>query len=115
MRSPRREPTASPASCEPRLCGQIRPSASACSSTRVDAAGARDVGRLALDLAANEPHDRLRRLVLRPHQRERLLLAPVAPPGLVDPVGVGVLERALGERRRAARGARRSAAASPRS
>ena len=30
------------------------------------------------DLAAHEPDDGLRRLVLRPHQRERLVLAPVA-------------------------------------
>ena len=33
-RSPARAPTASPASCEPALCGQMRPSASASSSTR---------------------------------------------------------------------------------
>ena len=34
VRSPGCEPTARPASCEPRLCGQIRPAASASSSTR---------------------------------------------------------------------------------
>ena len=39
-----------------------------------------------------------RRLVLRPHQGQRLLFAEIAPPELPDPVGVGVLERALGER-----------------
>ena len=35
-----------------------------------DAVGTRDVGRLAVDLAPDEPHDRLRGLVPRPHQRE---------------------------------------------
>ena len=64
----------------------------------LDAVRARDVGRLARRVAAHEPHDRLGRLVLRAHQRERLLLAEVAPPDVVDPVGVGVLERPLGER-----------------
>ena len=34
VRSPSREPTASPASAEPRLCGQMRPSFSAAASTR---------------------------------------------------------------------------------
>src|SRR5579862_3320329 len=34
IRSPSSAPTARPASCEPRLCGQMRPSASARSSTR---------------------------------------------------------------------------------
>ena len=36
--------------------------------------------------------------VLSPHQRERIGLAEVAAPGLPDPVGIGVLERAFGER-----------------
>ena len=43
-------------------------------------------------------HDR-GRLVLGPHQRQRGLLAEVAPPDVPDPVRVGVLERTLGERR----------------
>ena len=61
-------PTASPASCDPRLCGQMRPSASACSSTRSTRyAPGTSVGS-PRRVAADEPDDGLRRLVLRPHQ-----------------------------------------------
>ena len=62
-----------------------------------DAVRAGHVGRLAVDLAAHEADDRLGRLVLRPHQLERRVLAEVAAPHLVDPVGIRVLERAFGE------------------
>ena len=60
---------------------------------------------------ATSAHDRLGRLVLRPHQRERLVRAEVAPPDLRDPVGVRVPERRLGGRPLAA--ARRAARAIP--
>ena len=65
----------------------------------LDAVGARDVrfGPVR-GLAPDVPDDDRRRLVLRPHQRERIGLAEVAAPGLPDPVGIRVLERALGER-----------------
>ncbi len=95
VRSPSREPTARPASCDPRLCGQTRPSASAGSSIRVDAVRVRDVRRVAVDLAADEPHDRLRRIVLGAHERECVLFPPLPPPGLGDPVGIGMGESSL--------------------
>ena len=98
MRSPGCAPTQRPASWEPRLCGQTRPSASASSSTRCDAPRAGNVRRLAFDLAANEADDGLRRLVLRAHQRERPLLAEIAPPDVPDPVRVRMLQRPLGQR-----------------
>ena len=43
----------------------------------LDAVRAGDVGRLGAErrLAADEPHDRLERLVHRPHQRERVVVA----------------------------------------
>ena len=99
-RSPSCEPTTRPASCEPRLCGQIRPSATARSSTRSTRIGAGEVGRLGAErrLAAHEPDDRLERLVHRAHQRERVVVAEIALEGLGDPVGIRLLERAVGER-----------------
>ena len=43
-------------------------------------------------------HGRLRRLVLGPHERARVLGAELAPPRLRDPVGIGVHERRGGRR-----------------
>ena len=77
----------------------LRPDA-AVASARVDAldaVGAGHVGRLADRLGGAD--DELARLVLRAHQRERLVAPEVAHPDLVDPVGVRVLRAA----RRAAR------------
>ena len=66
-----------PASCEPRLCGQIRPAATASSSTRSTwSASGRSGSGATLDLAglaAVEPDNAFRRLVLRAHERERVL------------------------------------------
>ena len=106
-RSPSREPTASAASCEPRLCGQMRPSRERLEVDAIDAIGARDVGRLAD--RHGRADDELARLVLRAHQRERLVGAPVAHPRLVDPVGIRLLERAVRQRRRRAPGSPRRA------
>ena len=47
------------------------------------------------DRSPDVPDHRRRRLVLRPHQRQRRLLAEVAPPDVPHPVRVGVLERPL--------------------
>ena len=44
-------------------------------------------------LPAVQADDAFRRLVLRAHQRERLLRAELLPPELGDPVGIGMLER----------------------
>jgi hypothetical protein len=60
-----------------------------------DPPGTGHVCRLAVDLAADSPHDRLGRLVLDAHQCECLVLAPVATPELVDPVRVRLLQRPL--------------------
>ena len=78
---------ASPASWEPRLCGQISPSASACSSTRSTRSAPGTSGRLAHGIAGLSAlrDDRLRRLVLRPHQRQRLVGPEVAPPVSLRP------------------------------
>src|SRR5207245_2840627 len=46
----------------------------------LDAVGPGHVGRLAVDLAADEPDDGLQRLVLRSHQGQRCLAAEVALP-----------------------------------
>ena len=43
-------------------------------------------------------HGRLGRLVLRPHERPRVVGPELAPPGLRDPVGIGVHERGSGRR-----------------
>jgi hypothetical protein len=64
----------------------------------LDPIGAGNLGRLAVDLSSDQPHRRFRRLVLRTHQGQRLLTAEVARPDLFDPVRVGELERALGQR-----------------
>ena len=79
----------------------LRPYASLFQRTLVDARDAirtRNVGRLPVDLAAHQPHDRLSGLVLRSHQRERVFLAEIAHPHVVDPVGIGMLERSLRKR-----------------
>ncbi len=95
IRSPSREPSASAASCEPRLCQITRPAGSS-RSPALEAVGTRHVGRLPdRDGGAD---DELRRLVLRAHQRERLVGPEVAHPDGVDPVGVGLGERARRER-----------------
>ena len=74
VRSPGCEPTTWPTSWEPRLCGQIRPSASACSSTRsTTQAPGITVVLVPLDRAAHEANGGLRLLVLRGHQRARLV------------------------------------------
>ncbi len=65
----------------------------------LDAVRARQVGRLTRRVTPDEPHDRLGRLVLCAHERERVLLAEIAAPDVPDPVGIGVLERPLRERR----------------
>ena len=66
----------------------------------LDLVCARDVRRGPVrEWAADMPDDGGRWFVLRPHQRQRRLLAEVAPPDLPDPVGVGVLERPLREAR----------------
>src|SRR5207245_10239607 len=64
----------------------------------IDAVRARDVRRLTRWVAAHETYDRLRRLVLRAHQRERVLRAEVAHPHVGDPFRVRVLERSFGKR-----------------
>ena len=64
----------------------------------IDPVGAGDVGRFALELAPDQPDDRLRRLVLRPHQGECLLPPEIACPDLLDPVGIRVFEPALRQR-----------------
>jgi hypothetical protein len=61
----------------------------------LDPHSARKVGRLALDLSADDADDGLGRLVLRPHERQRLLVPQLLAPELVDRVGVRVLERSL--------------------
>ena len=61
----------------------------------LDAVGAGNVGRLAVDLAANEPDDGLGRLVLRAHERQCVVAAEVALPHLRNPVRVRELERPL--------------------
>ena len=84
VRSPSCDPTARPASCEPRLCGQMRPRAERVLVDAGDAERVREVGiRLAGRLARLAPvaaDDRLRRLVLRAHERERILGPELAPP-----------------------------------
>ena len=45
------------------------------------------------------PDDGLQRLVLRPHQRERLFSTELTPPEPSDPIGIRVPERGLGRRR----------------
>ena len=66
----------------------------------LDAVRARDVGRLRSRrrLPGDEPHDRLERLVHRPHERERAVRAEDADERLVDPVRVALLQRAVGQR-----------------
>ena len=69
----------------------------------VDTPGSWNVGALPLDLPAHEPDDRLGRLVLGAHQRQRSLLPEVAAPDVPDPVRIRVLERPLrqpGQKRR---------------
>ena len=61
----------------------------------LDAVRPGHVGRLAVDLAADEPHDGLQRVVLGPHQGQRRLAAEVALPHAGDPVWVGQLDRAV--------------------
>ena len=63
-----------------------------------DAVRTGNVGRLAVDLPANQAHDRLLRLVLRTHERERVLRAEVPLPHVEDPVGIRMLERSLRQR-----------------
>ena len=61
-----------------------------------DLVRAGDVGPLSVrDRSPDMPDHRRRRLVLRPHQRQRRFLAEVAPPDVPHPVRVGVLERPL--------------------
>ena len=62
----------------------------------VDAVRAGHIGRLARRVAPHQPDHGFGRLVLRAHQCERRLLAEVAAPRVVDPVGVRVLERSSG-------------------
>ena len=105
---------ASAASCEPRLCGQMRPVAAAVELAALDAPGAGHVGRLADGRADRTTSSA--GLVLRAHQRERLVLAQVAHPRRRG----SSRGRTLGERpRRAAtrrgRGSPRRAAARRRS
>ena len=88
--SPSREPTASAASCEPRLC-QTRVSSSPSILPALEPVGARNVGRLAD--RHRRADDELGRFVLCSHQCERLVLAEVPDPRLVDPVGVRLRER----------------------
>src|SRR6266511_977409 len=61
----------------------------------LDAVSARNVGRLSGQRTADEPHDRLRRLVLGAHQGQCLVGAELVPPELGDPVRIRVLERRL--------------------
>ena len=65
----------------------------------LDAVRAGKVGRLGAGrrVALDEADDRLERLVHRPHQRERVGGAEVAHPDVVDPVGIGLLQRAVGQ------------------
>ena len=90
-----------PASCEPRLCGQIRPRRAPPRrrARRDTRPGRRSARRRSRRGRAGRPS---RRLVLRAHQRERVSSPEVAPPDLGDPVRVGVLQRARRERRRPA-------------
>ena len=92
IRSPSCEPTTSAASCDARLIGRMR-AGSTCSTTYAPG----HVGRLADGLVG--AHLERGRLVLRAHQRERLLVAEVALPDVGDPVGIRVLDRAFGQRR----------------
>src|SRR5204863_9726847 len=64
----------------------------------LDAVGAGDVSWLAVDLPTYEPHDGLQWLVLRLHQRDRLLAAEVTRPDFLDPVGIRLLQRPFRER-----------------
>ncbi len=66
----------------------------------LDAKGARQVRllRAGRRLAAHEPDDCLERLVHRPHQGERAVFAEHSHEGLVDPVGVRLLQRPVGQR-----------------
>src|SRR5205085_4741787 len=64
----------------------------------VDAVRARNVRRPAGWIAAHKTHDRLRRLVLRAHERQRVVLAEVSRPDVGDPVGIRMPERSFGER-----------------
>ena len=62
----------------------------------LDVPGARDVCvRPAVDRAFDEPDDGGRRLVLGAHQREGVIRAEVAPPGLRNPVGIGMAQGGL--------------------
>ena len=70
MRSPSCEPTTRPTSCEPRLCGQIRPVGDSEVVDARDAVGAGDVGWLAGRVAVEQADDGLERLVHRAHERD---------------------------------------------
>ena len=88
-RSPGSAATASPASCEPTLCGKISPASSAASSTRrrVGRSGRRDRDGPPVALAQRvHPDDGRSGLVLGPHQRTRLVRPEVPPPHVGDPV-----------------------------
>ncbi len=65
----------------------------------LDAIRPGNVGRLGARrrVSLDKADDRLERLVHRPHQRERVGGAEVAHPDVVDPVGIGLLQRAVGQ------------------
>ena len=63
-----------------------------------DAEYARRVGPLAFHLASHKAHRGLGRVVLRVHERDRLLVPEVALPDFGDPVRVRKLERPVGKR-----------------
>ena len=98
------EPTASPASCEPRLCGQIRPSASACLVDAVDARTRRECRSARPSISPRTS----RTTVSGGSFCARISASASSSPRSrrqtsADPVGIRVLERPLRQRRRAAR------------
>ncbi len=91
------------ANCEPGKSRSpaLRPDTTLCECHRVHTLypeHARHVSLLAVELAANDPNRRLRRLVLGVHERNRLIPTQVTFPDLGDPVGVRELQRAFRQR-----------------